>query len=178
MIDWEQMVLVGRIGRPHGLKGHVVVNPETDFAEERFVDGATLWTRTDGGAEAVIIRSARMQGARPIVRFDGCERIEDAERLAGRELRVPEDSLQRLAAGTYYQHQLIGCVVETTAGEPLGAVARVEGGAAGSLLAIDGPKGEILIPLAVDICTNVDVDNKRITVAPPEGLLELNEKKQ
>jgi 16S rRNA processing protein RimM len=178
MIDWDELVLVGRIGRPHGLKGHVVVNPETDFAEERFVEGATLWTRSDRGTEVVIVRSARMQGARPVVRFDGCERIEDAERLTGLELRVPEDSLQRLAEGTYYQHQLIGCMVETMAGEPLGAVARVEGGVAGSLLAIDGPKGEILIPLAVDICTNVDVDNKRITVAPPEGLLELNEKKR
>jgi 16S rRNA processing protein RimM len=177
-MDWEQMVLVGRIARPHGLRGDVVISPETDFVEERFAQGATLWTRSDRGDEQLVIKSARLQGSRPVVGFEGCERIDDAERLAGRELRVPEDSLQPLGDGIYYQHQLIGCVVETVSGERIGEVARVEGGAAGSLLAIDGPKGEVLIPLAVDICTMVDVDRKRITVAPPEGLLELNERKK
>src|SRR4051812_24195878 len=169
---WDDLVLVGRIARPHGLRGHVVINPETDFAEERFTKGATLWT--PGGT--VTIADARIQGRHPIVRFEGYERIEDAEPLAGQELRIPEDTLQPLGEGVYYQHQLIGCVVETAAGERVGEVARVEGGAAGSLLAIDGPKGEILIPLVMDITTNVDVEAKRITVQPPEGLLELNEK--
>ena len=177
MMDWEQLVLVGRIARPNGLKGLVAVNPETDFAEERFAEGATLWTRSDRGEEQLTIRSSRMQGTRPVVGFEGFERIEDVERLAGLELRVPEDSLQPLAEGTYYQHQLIGCVVETATGERIGEVARVDGGAAGSLLAIDGPNGEILIPLAMDITTMVDVGAKRIVVRPPEGLLELNEKK-
>jgi 16S rRNA processing protein RimM len=172
------MVLVGRVARPHGLKGHVVVNPETDFAEERFVEGATLWTRSNRGDEPLVIASARLQGARPVVGFEGFERIEDAERLAGLELRVPEESLQPLAEGTYYQHQLIGCAVEALDGQALGLVSRVEGGAAGSLLVVDGADGEILIPLAVDICTQIDVEHKRIVVTPPEGLLELNEKKK
>ena len=177
MAAWDDMVLVGRIARPHGLKGQVVVNPETDFAEQRFAEGATLWTRSDRGDEQLVITSSRLQGTRPVIGFDGFASVEDVERLAGLELRVPEGTLQPLAEGTYYQHQLIGCVVETTAGERVGEVARVEGGAAGSLLAIEGPRGEILIPLAVDICTSVDVAARRITVAPPEGLLELNERK-
>jgi len=178
MIPWDDMVLVGRIGRPHGLKGQVVVNPETDFAEERFVEGATFWTRSDRGEEALVITSARLQGTRPIVGFDGFARIEDVERLAGLELRISEELLRPLAAGTYYQHQLIGCVVETGAGKRIGEVARVEGGAAGSLLAIDGPRGEVLIPLAEEICTNVDVKARRITIEPPDGLLDLNERKK
>jgi len=177
MPAWDDMVLVGRIARPHGLKGQVVVNPDTDFAEERFAAGATLWTRSDRGDEQLVVASSRMQGARPVIGFDGFERIEDAERLAGLELRVPEGSLQPLGDGVYYQHQLIGCVVETAAGQRVGAVARVEGGAAGSLLAVDGPSGEILIPLALDITTQIDVAAGRIVIDPPEGLLELNEKK-
>ena len=174
-MDWDHMVLVGRIARPHGLKGHVVVNPETDFVDRRFVEGATLWTRAAGGTEQLVVASSRLQGARPVIGFAGFERIEDAERLSGLELRVPESSLPSLPDGTYYQHQLVGCVVETTAGERIGEVSRVEGGASGSLLAIDGPRGEILIPLAVDI-TTVDVNNRVIVVNPPEGLLELNER--
>jgi len=177
MTPWDDLVLVGRIARPHGLKGHVAVNPETDFAEARFAPGATVWTRSDRGEERLVVATARMQGARPVIGFEGFERVEDAERVTGLELRVPEATLQPLAEGTYYQHQLIGCVVETVGGERVGEVARVDGGAAGSLLAIDGPNGEILIPLAVDITTRVDVEGRRITVNPPEGLLELNEKK-
>jgi 16S rRNA processing protein RimM len=176
-MDWDDMVLVGRIARPHGLKGHVFVNPDTDFAEERFASGETFWTRSAHGDEQLVIRSARLQGGRPVVQFEGFDSIDDVERLAGLELRVPEETLRPLGEGVYYQHQLIGCVVATAAGERIGEVARVEGGAAGSLLAIDGAKGEILIPLAQDICTAVDIAGKRITVDLPEGLLELNARK-
>ena len=169
------MVLVGRIARPHGLHGQVIVNPETDFVDDRFAVGATLWTRSAAGEEALVIANARIQNGRPVVGFEGFARIEDVERLAGQELRVPESALQPLEPGTFYQHQLIGCRVETTDGAAVGEVARVEGGAAGSVLAIDAPRGEILIPLAADICVDIDVEAKRIRVDPPEGLLELNE---
>src|SRR6187401_1317302 len=120
MPQWDDMVLVGRIARPHGLKGDVVVNPETDFAEERFAPGATLWTRSDRGDEQLVVASSRMQGARPVVGVEGFGCIEDAERLAGLDLRVPEAALRQLAEGTYYRHQLIGCVVETVSGERVG----------------------------------------------------------
>lgn len=175
MAAWDDMVLVGTIARPHGLKGHVVVNPQTDFADERFAHGEVLWTRSDRGDEQLVVNSVRVQGGRPVIGFAGFDAIEDVERLAGLELRVPEASLHALAEGTYYQHQLIGCEVETTAGERIGSVVRVDGGAAASLLAVDGSRGEILIPLARDICPLVDVDAKRIVVRAPDGLLDLNE---
>jgi 16S rRNA processing protein RimM len=173
--SWDEMALVGRIARPHGLRGEVAINPETDFVEERFAVGATLWTRSDGGEATLTIASARVQNGRPIVGFDGFARIEDVERLAGLELRVPEDTLQPLGEHTYYQHQLVGCVVETTGEERVGEVTRVEGGAAGSLLVVDGSRGEVLVPLTLAICVEIDVAAKRIRIEPPEGLLELNE---
>jgi len=173
--DWDQMALVGRITRPHGLRGQVVVHPETDFVAERFAEGATFWTRSAAGDEHLTIVSSRVQNGRPIVGFKGFARVEDVERLAGLELRVPEDSLQPLRPGTYYQHQLVGCAVETTAGDVVGEVAKVEGGGGASRLVMNGPRGEILIPLAVDICVDIDVATKRIRIDPPAGLLELNE---
>ena len=173
---WADMILVGRIARPHGIRGQVIVTPDTDFAEARFAVGSILWTRSPGGDEPLVVASVRVQNGRPVIGFEGCSRIEDVERLAGLELRVPESALQRLEPGSYYQHQLVGCEVETVAGTRVGTVTRVDGGAAGSLLSIDGPRGEVLIPLAADICTEIDVDTKRIRIDPPEGLLELNEK--
>jgi 16S rRNA processing protein RimM len=171
------MVLVGRVARPHGIHGLLVVNPETDFIEDRFTPGAMLWTRSDRGDEQLVISSARVQGGRPVVGFEGFTSIDDVERLAGLELRVPEETLRRLDDGAYYQHQLVGCVVETTAGERVGVVTRVDGGVAGSLIVVGGARGEVLVPFAVDICVDVDVAGRKITIAPPEGLLELNEKK-
>lgn len=174
MVDWNDLVLVGRIARPHGIRGHVFINPDTDFVEERFTPGATFRTRSAAGEETLTVASARMQNGRPVVAFEGLSSIDAVERLIGLELRVPEEALQPLD-GAYYQHQLVGCVVETTAGERVGVVTRVDGGAGGSLLAVAGARGEILIPFAVDICVNVDAAARRITVAAPEGLLELNE---
>jgi 16S rRNA processing protein RimM len=174
MAAWDDMVLVGRIARPHGIRGHVFVNPETDFVDERFVPGAMMWTRSDRGDEQLTITAARVQNGRPVVAFAGFSTIDEIERLAGLELRVPEETLRPLDAGAYYQHQLVGCAVETTGGEPVGVVKRVDGGIAGSLLAVDSGRGEVLIPFVADICTDVDIAARRITIDPPEGLLDLN----
>ncbi len=175
MADWDDMAVVGRVARPHGLRGDVVVNPETDFIAERFRPGATLWTRSAGREEQLTIASARVQNGRPVIGFEGLSSIEAVERLAGLELRVPETSLQPLEPGRYYEHQLVGCAVETANGEAVGTVVRVESGAGGSRLVVDGPRGEILVPLAAEICVDVDVAARRIRIEPPEGLLELNE---
>jgi len=174
--DWDSMVLVGRIARPHGIRGQVIVTPETDFVEERFRSGATFWTQSDRGREVLRVTSARVQNGRPVVGFEGFERIEDVERLAGLDLRIPEDSLLPLDAGAYYVHDLVGCAVETISGEPVGEVRRVEGGAGASVLSVEGRRGEVLVPLATDICVEVDIAGRRIRIDPPQGLLELNQK--
>ena len=169
------MVLVGRIVRSHGIRGQVVVAPETDFVEKRFHSGATLWCRTARGDEQLKVATVRVQKGRPIVGFEGCATIEDVERLVGVELRIPEEALQPLSDGSYYRHQLVGCVVETVDGRHVGPVVRVDGGARGSLLVIEGARGEVLIPLAADVCVEIDTTGRHIRVNPPEGLLELNE---
>ncbi|MBF8300215.1 MAG: rimM, partial [Acidobacteria bacterium] len=82
------MVVVGRIARPHGLRGQVAVTPETDFVAERFRPGATVWVRSAGREAQLTIASARMQNGRPVIGFEGLSSIEAVERLAGLELRV------------------------------------------------------------------------------------------
>lgn len=173
--DWDAMVLVGRVARPHGLKGQVVVNPETDFVGERYAPGSRMWTRANGAFIELTVTMARLQGSRPVVAFDGYERVEDVARLAGCELRVPESELQALDPGQYYEHQLTGCLVETVRGEHVGTVLKVEGGLGGSRLVVSGERGEVLIPFATAICREVDVEGRRIRIDPPEGLIELNE---
>jgi len=174
--SWDDMAVVGRIARPHGLRGRVVVNPETDFVEERFRGGAVLWVRTAVSTEKMVVATARIQQGRPVIGFEGIETIEGAERLVSAELRVPEDVLHPLDPGSFYHHQLVGLPVETLEGVRVGDVKSVESGAGGSRLVVDGPKGEVLIPLAVEICVEIDVPGGRIRIAPPEGLLGLNQR--
>jgi len=172
---WDAMVLVGRVARTHGIRGHVLVNAETDFVAERFQAGAQLWTRVDGREQSLRIVDARLEGRRPILAFDGYASLEAAEGLAGAELRVPEADLLPLPEGSYYLHQLVGCRVETTEGAPIGAVSRVDGGAGAAVLAVNGARGEVLVPLVHEMCVGIDVDARLIRVRLPEGLLELNE---
>jgi 16S rRNA processing protein RimM len=170
---WEDMALVGRIARAHGNKGQVIVNSDTDFPEQRFRPGAELFVQRNGRADRITVKTVRFQHERPVIAIDGVETMTDAEALAGLELRVPRETLAALPAGTYYHHDLVGCAVETISGVAIGTVTAVETGG-GSRLVVAGAHGEVLIPLAVDICRTIDVGAKRIVVAPPAGLLELN----
>jgi 16S rRNA processing protein RimM len=173
-MQWKDMALVGRIARAHGIRGQVIVNPETDFPEERFRPGAELFIERRGAVEPLRVTSLRFHRARPVIGIDGIATMTDAEALAGRELRVPVERLAPLPAQMYYRHDLIGCAVETADGRYIGPVADVEGTLGGSRLVIDGARGEILVPLVAEICREIDTAAKRIVIEPPEGLLDLN----
>ena len=176
-LNWDAMAVVGRIARAHGIRGQVIVNPETDFPERRFKPGAKVFAMRDGaggGLASLIVTTARLQNGRPVIGLEGVETMNDAEGLAGLELRVPIEDLAPLPEGTFYRHDLVGCQVVTERGDAIGTVEGVEGTAGGSRLVVAGPRGEILIPLVTDICRTIDVPGKRIVIEPPEGLLDLN----
>jgi 16S rRNA processing protein RimM len=175
-VKWDDLAVVGRIARAHGIRGQVIVNLETDFPETRFRPGAEMFTERGGVVSTVRLTTVRFQRERPVIGLEGVTTMNDAEKLAGCELRVPPGELAALPAGMFYRHDLVGCRVETSDGTPVGTVSGVEGDVAGSRLVIDGARGEILVPLATDICPTIDVAAKRIVIAPPAGLLELNDR--
>jgi 16S rRNA processing protein RimM len=176
MTNWDDAILVGVVARTHGNRGDVIVNPETDFPEERFQEGAQLMTRAiDGSFGTLEVTSMRMHQGRPVIRFKGIGSMDEAELLAGTELRIGGDEADAglLGEGEFFHRDLIGCAVTTESGDPVGTVTAVEGDRGNARLVVSSTRGEVLIPLANEICT-VDVVSKRITVRPPEGLLELN----
>ena len=178
MPKWEEMAVVGRIARAHGIKGQVIVNPETDFPDERFRAGAELFINRTGVVEPISVTTVRFHRARPVIGVSGVEDMDAASGLAGLELRLPVEWLAPLPSGAYYHHDLVGCRVETRAGEPLGIVRGVEGGAGGSRLVVEAAGAEVLVPFVLEICTTIDVPGGRIVIAPPRGLLELNARSQ
>lgn len=171
---WEDMVTVGRIARAHGHRGAVVINPDTDFPEARYREGRVLYVRRGPGVQPLTVAAARFQDGRPIVGFREIATMTDAEALAGAELRVPESELEPLPADAFYRHDLVGCRVVTTGGAPIGEVTAVEGERDHSRLVVATPDGDVLVPLAHDICVRIDPGAREIVIDPPAGLLDLN----
>jgi 16S rRNA processing protein RimM len=172
----DQMITVGRIIRPQGHRGSVVVAPETDFPAERFKPGAELFWRRGEEADSIVrVADSREYRGRWVVSLEGVSTMNEAEALRGVELKVPADAVQPLRAREYYLHDLEGCEVVTTAGAHVGRVAGVQFGSGAPLLQIaDEHGGEVLVPMVEGICREIDPDGKKIVIDPPAGLIEVN----
>jgi 16S rRNA processing protein RimM len=170
------LLLVGRVARAHGNKGQVIVNPETDFAQARFAVGNELVVEEvqRGRTMTRRITAVRFHGGRPIIALAGVDTMNDAEALAGAELKMPGDALGALPANTFYRHDLVGCEVKDTAGRLVGTVTDVQGPRERSLLVLGTGRDEVMIPMVDGIIVQVDPAGRQIVVELPEGLIELN----
>ncbi|HTV03613.1 MAG TPA: ribosome maturation factor RimM [Luteitalea sp.] len=169
---WEDMVLVGRLGRSHGLRGDVLLQSETDFPETRFAAGATVYGQRNEQVVALEIERFRMHGDRPLVAFVGFATIEAIEALGHGELRVPESALTPLPDGEHYWYRYVGTPVRTEGGEEVGTVLRVEPTGSTGVLVVGRGDEEVQIPLTPALCPVLGPE--LIVVRPPEGLLDLN----
>lgn len=173
---------VARILRPHGRRGEVAAEILTDFPDKlkelrsAYLSNGTAVPRQTGVRSCWFSMS---RGGQAIFHFERSDSISDAEKLVGLEVQIPFSDRQVLPASSYYISDLIGCEVVDINGAALGRVSDVqftgEDVAGTPILVVDSSGTELLIPLAQDICLNVDVGGRRIQVALPEGLRELNE---
>ncbi len=170
------LLVVGRLGRPHGLRGELTVELRTDEPERRLAPGAELATEP-AAAGPLTVRSARWHGDRLLLAFDGVGDRTAAEGLRGVLLQaevdpdtVPEDPEE------YYDHQLVGLAVHDQDGTFLGTVGEVVHLPGQDLLAVRREDGrrEALVPFVAEIVREVDPATG-VVVAPPPGLLELDE---
>jgi 16S rRNA processing protein RimM len=170
----SDLLLIGRVARAHGNRGQVIVNPETDFPHERFAAGNVLVVEHGGRQVERRIASVRFQQGRPIVALEGVETMNDAEALAGAELKMPASALGPLPAGTHYRHDLVGCEVQDTAGRVIGRVTDVQGPLDRSLLVVGEGRDEVMIPMVQGIVVGIDSAARQVIVELPEGLVRLN----
>lgn len=115
-----------------------------------------------------------MHGDHLIFKFKGVDTISDAERLAGADVAIPLEERAEVPEGEYYQSDLLGCEVVDKSGRSLGQVSEWQESGGAPLLVVRAGDKELLIPFAKAICTKIDIQQKRIEVDPPEGLLDLN----
>ena len=167
----QELVAIAKIAKPRGLKGELVADLLTDFPE-RFNDLADVTAvLVSGERRELKIESAWFQNGRVVLKFAGVDSVEAAEQLRGSEICVTESETVELDADEFYDWQLNGCEVATVSGEVIGKVRDVMRTGGTENLVVQGEK-EYLVPFASSICVEVDVEQKRIVVDPPEGLLE------
>ncbi len=168
-------VTVGRIGRPHGIRGEVVVSVRTDDPELRFAPGSRLDTEpADLGP--LTVASFRWQSGQLIVTFAGIADRNAAGELRGCWLMIDSSQLESPEdPDEFLDHELIGLTVETASGEPVGVVADVLHHGQ-DLLSVrhnqDHPERIVLIPFVKAIVPVVDVSGGRLVIDPPPGLLD------
>jgi 16S rRNA processing protein RimM len=176
-------VVVGRIGKPHGVKGEVSVELRTDEPDRRFAAGTLLRLQTPGGSTphgpgrptALTVRSTRWHQARLLVTFAELPDRTAAEAVRGLVLvtDVPADEHPE-DPEEFYDHQLVGLAASTATGDPVGEVTEVLHGAAQDLLVIRTPAGgEVLVPFVSQLVPVVDVPAGRLEIADRPGLLDV-----
>jgi 16S rRNA processing protein RimM len=175
-VSVEDYLVVGRIGKPHGLKGEVSVEPRTDEPERRFATGVRLATeRNRPGAPAaqpLTVAGHRWHSGRLLVTFEEIADREAAEQARGTVLVVPVDPEETPEdPEEFYDHQLIGLDVVTTEGATVGRLAEVVHGSAQDLLVVDVDGREVLVPFVSALVPEVDLAGRRIVVADRPGLL-------
>ncbi len=158
---------MGRIGRPHGLRGAVVVEPVTDEPEKRFAVGSNLLTSE--GSTLTVARYEATDRA-PIVTFVGVGDRTGADLLRGSELFIRVGERRRLDADEFWPDELVGMVVVSPSGEPLGVVSDVEIGVGQDRLLIDTPRGQVPLPFVEELVPVVDLPARRVVAVLPEGL--------
>jgi len=195
----QRWVMLARILRPRGNKGEVAVELLTDFPE-RLKEMGEVFLRDGTGKNEPRPVSVKVfwidqnHRGQAVYHFEGCASISEAEKFRGMDVLIPFEQRVTLPTGKYFVSDLVGCSVFERAAEPavgssspgllasapmlVGTVSDVqmtgEDVAGTPLLMINTRNGELLIPLAEDICTRIDPAARRIDVVLPEGLRDLN----
>ena len=166
---------VGRLRKPHGLKGEFAVFPLTADAKAVFAEGKQLVRLALSGE--VLGQPVEIERSRPfhrewLLKFKGAESRMELESWRGQFLGAPADQLKPPAEGEVYVHELEGFAVRQEDGTALGLVTSLFDLPSGLTLEVQGPKREFLLPFRKEFVPQVDRENRVLVVKLPEGLLE------
>ena len=182
--DLPETVAVGRILRPHGLRGEVAVEVLTD-APRRLDPGSSLLLVREGEPPVPVLVAARRAAGGPakaapphrarrafeLLRLAGIEDREGAEALRGGWLEIERSRVPPAPPGTYYRYELVGCRC-ASGGEELGEVVEVVEDGGGLLLLVSDGRREVPVPFVARFLRAVDVEHARIELDLPPGLIE------
>ena len=165
---------VGKIVNTHSLKGEVKVISSTDFEEERFKKGSKLLiTRGNQLIREVVVQSYRNHKNFLLVKFEGIDSVEEAEKLKNLQIKIDSDEVGKLEENEFYFHEIIGCQVFDENDRNLGEIIDILTPGANDVWVIKGENGkEILIPYIEDVVKKIDITSKKVNIEVMEGLID------
>jgi 16S rRNA processing protein RimM len=167
--DW---LIVGRAGKPHGVHGDLLVEIVTDFPE-RLSDGVRFGLGDDSGpAEFFETHRVRYHKGRWLLSIRDIRDRETVEGWRGKYLYLPEQALEDLPEGYYYEHHLTGLECRAPDGAMLGRVTGLDPGVGQSRLIVRRDRREFLVPYVSEIVLEVDLDGGFVVIDAPPGLLD------
>lgn len=168
------LIPIARVDRVRGIIGEVVV---TVFADDpaRMARLASVFLRSGGpDLREMAIEGVKRLGDRVVLKLSGYSTPEQARELIGQELYIPKEASTPAPKGRYYAWQLEGLEVRLKGGRTVGRIREILNQGAQSLMVIDAPEGEVLVPMVRAICVEIDPEGGVVTLDPPEGLIDLN----
>lgn len=169
--DPPGLIIVGRVVKPHGVRGEMRVEPETDFPD-RLLGLREVYLVRAGGATPATMETVRRTGTGLLVKIAGIDRPEDVAAWRDAVLAVPRSAAAPLPEGRHFVFDILGMTVVTEAEEPLGVVDEVIRTPANDVFVVHGPRGEILVPAIASVVVRVDAPARRMVIRPMPGLLE------
>lgn len=166
-------LLVGRVSRPHGVRGELRVEIVTDYPERLSQHTDFYLARPDSPTTVrrYLVEKVRIHRDVALLKLVGCDDRNAADELRGLLVQIPIEDAVPLEEGEYYLYQLIGVWVETEDGEGLGQVVDVIETGANDVYVVRGPRGEVLLPAIEDVVLELDLESKRMVVHLLAGLL-------
>lgn len=169
-------IALGVIRKAHGVRGEASIELWTD-SPGRFdeLEAVTLVSPDETQLREVRIESVRPHGDRALVKLSGLETPEEVQLLQNWTLEIPEGEARELEEGEYFLHDLPGLTLIDSEGRTRGVVTEVLEGGGGLILAVKRSDGRTFeLPFASELCTDIDIDAKRILVTLPEGIEDLD----
>jgi 16S rRNA processing protein RimM len=166
-------IAIGRVARTRGIRGEVVTDLHTDFPS-RFDALKEVWLEfADGRRQRMALEKSWEHKGRRVLKLSGVDSINMAEAYVGCWVVLPAEQAMPLQVGTYFDHDLVGCIVRDVSGNQMGIVNEVRHIAGNDLLVVQNADREFLIPAVDSICIKISIEEKQILIDPPEGLMDL-----
>ncbi len=171
MSEDADFVLIGYLRRAHGVRGEIGAEQVSDVPD-RFLKLEYVLVRKGGEVEELAVESVRTKGRHFLLKLDGIDDRDAARRLTGADIGVRKEDVPPAPDDTYYQFDLVGCVVAGESGREIGKVEDVLKLPANDVLVVRAGEREVLIPVVKAVIREVDPETGRIVIAEMEGLLD------
>ncbi len=175
MVSRPELVMLGEVTRPHGLKGLLRVKSYARSKDSFQEAGIVILRDSSGSLAEFKVRSVVNHKGVLLLSLEGLEGIDQAEQYRGSPVFVRKEALGRPQEDEYFWYQLLGLKVFLESGYYLGKISRIIPTGGTDVFVISQGGKEVMIPAAHEVVREIDLEQGTMTVAPPEGLLELYE---